>query len=72
MSVEIAFLIAIALAIVMSIGLPGITYLATWLKSRLTQSPKTKTEHTHSDFRGLFDSVGLHRAKNSNRVLRNH
>ena len=54
MTVELAFLIAVALAIlfVMSIGPIGISYLVTWLKSKRTQSPKTKTEHTASDSQG--------------------
>lgn len=46
MSVELAFLIAVGLAIVMSIGPEGIACLGTWLKSKLTQSRKTKTDHT--------------------------
>jgi hypothetical protein len=36
-------------AIEISIGLPGISYLVMWLKSKRTQSHKTKTEHTVSD-----------------------
>ena len=53
MTVELAFLIAVALAIlfVMSIGPVGISYLVTWLKSKRTQSPKIKTEPTVSDSR---------------------
>lgn len=48
MTVELAFLIAVALVMlfVMSIGPIGISYLVTWWKSRQTQSRKTKTEHT--------------------------
>jgi len=54
MTVELAFLIAVALVIlfVMSIGPIGISYLVTWLKSKRTQLPKTKTEPTHSDSPG--------------------
>ncbi len=34
------------IAIVMSIGMPGMIYLIEWLKSKRTQSPKTKTDPT--------------------------
>ena len=37
---------ALAIAIVMSIGLPGMTYSVIWLKCKLTQLRKTKTDHT--------------------------
>ena len=42
-------LVAVCLtAIVMSIGLAGISYLVTWLKLKRTQLLKTKTEPTVS------------------------
>jgi hypothetical protein len=46
MSVEIAFLIAVALAIAMSFGPYGIGYLVSMAKSKLMQLRKTKTDHT--------------------------
>ena len=54
MTLELVFMLVLALAIlfVMSIGPVGISYLVTWLKSKRTQSPKTKTEHTASDSQG--------------------
>ena len=54
MTVEFALMLVAGLVIlfVMSIGPVGITYLVTWLKSKRTQLPKTKTEPTHSDSLG--------------------
>ena len=44
--------LALAIAIVMSIGSPEIRYLGTWLKCKQMQSRKTKTEYTHYDSQG--------------------
>ena len=54
MTVEFALMLAVALVMlfVMSIGPIGITCLVTWLKSKQTQSHKTKTEHIVSDSLG--------------------
>jgi hypothetical protein len=54
MTVEFVLMLVLGLVIlfVMSIGPVGISYLVTWLKSKRTQSPKTKTEHTVSDSQG--------------------
>lgn len=49
---ELMLAVALAIAIVLSIGLDGMIYLGIWLKSKLTQSPKIKTEPTHSDSQG--------------------
>lgn len=38
--------VACLMAIGMSIGVAGIFFLATWLKFKLMQSHKTKTDHT--------------------------
>ena len=53
MTVEFALMLAVALVMLfaMSIGPIGMSCLVTWLKSKRTQSLKTKTEHTHSDSR---------------------
>jgi hypothetical protein len=42
---------ALVIVIVMSIGPQGMSYWGIWLKSKLTQLRKTKTERTHSDSR---------------------
>ncbi len=54
MTAEFVLMLAVGLVILfaMSIGPVGISYLVTWLKSKQTQSPKTKTEHTASDSPG--------------------
>ena len=54
MTVEVRLMLVLALVMLfaMSIGPIGITYLVTWLKSKRTQLPKTKTEPTHSDSPG--------------------
>ncbi len=38
--------VALVMLIVMSIEPEGMACLGTWLKSKLTQSHKTKTDHT--------------------------
>ena len=54
MTVEFALMLVAGLVMlfVMSIGPIGMTCLVTWLKSKQTQSPKTKTEPTASDSQG--------------------
>ena len=54
MTVEFVLMLAVALVMLfaMSIGPIGISYLVTWLKSKRTQSHKTKTEPTVSDSPG--------------------
>lgn len=48
---ESMLVLACLMLIVISIGPQGIAFWATWLKSKLTLSRKTKTDHTVSDSR---------------------
>ena len=48
MAIELLLITAVVCLIVIGIstGPLAVTYLAEWLKSKRTQSPKTKTDHT--------------------------